>query len=265
MPVSLQTANAFVALTALLRSHSIPARLSRIGLPPSRSTASTQLMAQAKRPKGSTRLSDTGEFKRGPGRPVGNTETKERIVEVAVENFATHGYASASVRKIAGAADVTPPSVVHHFRSKQGLYLRVLEEVALSLDLWLFDMEDDSSGVDRVVALCDAYLGWLAAHPEYARIICFELLGEEGGPSEHTTPFLAPITAQAVAVLVKTVPVSVREQIDIEVWVLQLLGNALHFQPSGATAQLLTDGETPDEVAERVKTAFIKMTRRVFS
>ena len=54
--------------------------------------------------------------------------TRTRVVEAAGPIFAAKGYRSATVREICDAADVGLASVNYHFRDKQRLYLRVVEQ-----------------------------------------------------------------------------------------------------------------------------------------
>ena len=51
--------------------------------------------------------------------------TRERILEAAIPLFAQHGYAGASIRTIAGAAEVNVATLAYHFVDKDGLYLAV--------------------------------------------------------------------------------------------------------------------------------------------
>ena len=44
-----------------------------------------------------------------------------RIVEAARDEFADHGWAGATIRAVARAADVDPALVYHYFGSKEGL------------------------------------------------------------------------------------------------------------------------------------------------
>lgn len=185
---------------------------------------------------------DTGERRR-PGRPVGQTETRERIVEVAVETFAQHGYSSTSMRKIAGAADVTPPAVTHHFRTKEGLYARVLEEVALSMEMWLFGDDDAPAQEPPLVVFARAYFDWLDAHPDYARIIAFELVGSPDFELAAESSFLAPVLERARAMIVAGQTAGEIPQFDVEMFVLELFSSALHFQEGGAAGRLVGIGD----------------------
>ncbi len=53
-------------------------------------------------------------------------ETRERILKVATDLFAEHGFDGASVREIAKQAKVNLAAVNYHFSNKQNLYHEVL-------------------------------------------------------------------------------------------------------------------------------------------
>jgi len=69
--------------------------------------------------------------KRGRGRPVGETGTREAIIEAARRQFADVGYRRTTLRSVGASAGVDPRLVLHYFGSKQNLFL---ESVELPID-----------------------------------------------------------------------------------------------------------------------------------
>jgi AcrR family transcriptional regulator len=65
--------------------------------------------------------------KRRPGRPPGNSRTREEIATAARRHFAELGYERTTIRGIARKAGVDPALVHHFFGSKQKLFLSVTE------------------------------------------------------------------------------------------------------------------------------------------
>src|SRR3954447_181309 len=63
---------------------------------------------------------------RGPYRT--GVRRREKLISVAVDVFAEHGYAGGSIRAIAEQAGVSHASLIQHFGSKEGLLTAVLEE-----------------------------------------------------------------------------------------------------------------------------------------
>jgi AcrR family transcriptional regulator len=59
---------------------------------------------------------------RRPGRRPGDSQTREAILAAARARFAAHGWDRATIRAIAGDADVDPALVLHFFGSKADLF-----------------------------------------------------------------------------------------------------------------------------------------------
>ncbi|HVN37782.1 MAG TPA: helix-turn-helix domain-containing protein [Myxococcota bacterium] len=67
---------------------------------------------------------------RKPTRPR-KGETQERILRVAVELFATHGYQRTSISAIASRAEVSRPAVFWHFGDKESLFREAFRRMLL--------------------------------------------------------------------------------------------------------------------------------------
>src|SRR5205823_11671321 len=67
-------------------------------------------------------------------------DTRERIVQVAQSLFAERGYRGTSLRDISARIGIKAPSLLHHFSSKEQIYLAVL-------DLIFARMEDAMSAI----------------------------------------------------------------------------------------------------------------------
>jgi AcrR family transcriptional regulator len=64
-------------------------------------------------------------------------ETRTRILEAAVEAFARYGYDATGVAEICRRAGVTKGGFYHHFRSKQAVFLEMLERWLEGIDAQL--------------------------------------------------------------------------------------------------------------------------------
>lgn len=60
-------------------------------------------------------------------RAPGGAETRARLIEVAAEHFARHGFEAASQRAIQRQAGVNPASAHYHFGSKEAMYQAVVD------------------------------------------------------------------------------------------------------------------------------------------
>jgi AcrR family transcriptional regulator len=54
-------------------------------------------------------------------------DTRERILSIAAELFATHGYHATTTRQIAAAVGIRQPSLFHHFRTKAAMVAALYE------------------------------------------------------------------------------------------------------------------------------------------
>src|SRR4051812_33109189 len=74
---------------------------------------------------------------------VPRAEREEQMVAVAIAEFATNGYAGASMVDIAGRAGISKPLIYQYFGSKDGLFLACLHSVSAGLLSRLHDAELD--------------------------------------------------------------------------------------------------------------------------
>src|SRR6266496_799786 len=69
----------------------------------------------------------------GPAGPTDESGTRGRILAVAAALFGERGYASTSLRVIAGAVGMTPPALYWYFPSKQAILHALLHETLFNL------------------------------------------------------------------------------------------------------------------------------------
>lgn len=61
------------------------------------------------------------------------TGTEERIIMSALNEFSKYGYAGARVDSIAGKAKVNKAMIYYHFKSKEKLYEKILEDIVTGI------------------------------------------------------------------------------------------------------------------------------------
>jgi TetR/AcrR family transcriptional regulator len=89
------------------------------------------------------------------GIPPGR-EVRERLIEVATELFARKGYAATTTREIVCAAGVTKPVLYYYFRSKEGIYLEIMEKSYKRFESVVGEAASVSGEViERLLYLCD--------------------------------------------------------------------------------------------------------------
>jgi TetR/AcrR family transcriptional regulator len=129
-------------------------------------------------------------------RPV---DTRDRVLQVAQALFAERGYRGASLRDIAKKIGIKAPSLLHHFPSKQQLYLAVLDKMFASL-------EDAANAIawgresrqERMRQAVGDAIDFIASHPDFVRIMWKEMADESGVGRQVLKRRLPPLFSIAV-------------------------------------------------------------------
>lgn len=158
-------------------------------------------------------------------------ENAVRILEAAIELFATKGYAATSVREIVQLAQVTNPMLYYYFDSKEGLF-RVLTDLlheSFATDVRAV-LASEISFREALVRVVDAHLRGLREAPRVVEFVYTILFGSEGSCPGHQLyerhQFLVDELAERFEAAVEAGEFRVREGLDMRWLALQLLGLA---------------------------------------
>ncbi len=127
------------------------------------------------------------------------TDTRDRVLQVAQALFAERGYRGTSLRDIAKRIGIKAPSLLHHFPSKQQLYLAVLDKMFESL-------EDAANAIawgresrqERMRQAIGDTIDFIASHPDFVRIMWKEMADESGVGRQVLKRRLPPLFSTAV-------------------------------------------------------------------
>jgi TetR/AcrR family transcriptional regulator len=87
--------------------------------------------------------------------PIPPIEARERLLAAALDQFTRRGYAATSVRELCEAACITKPVLYYYFKSKEGLYLQLMEESYAQFETMLTDLSGfPGSARERVLHFC---------------------------------------------------------------------------------------------------------------
>lgn len=115
--------------------------------------------------------------------------TKDRLLDAATKVFLAHGFAAASMDMVRQEAGVSNGSLYHHYPTKallaDALYAHTLRDFHSALMVPLTARATAQSGVKGLIR---AYIAWVLAHPDRARLL-HEL--RRGGGLEGGTEWLA--------------------------------------------------------------------------
>ncbi len=104
--------------------------------------------------------------------------TEERILEAAVQEFMTKGYAGARTTAIAEAAGVTHAMLHYYFRTKDKLLDRIIEsKIGTLRDIMLASLGDPTIPLfDKIKSAIENHQDFIAANPELPRFMINEVL-----------------------------------------------------------------------------------------
>ena len=105
---------------------------------------------------------------------------EERILDAALETFATYGFRGATVDQIAALAGMTKPNLLYYFRRKKDIYLAVLNRTH---EMWLQPLEAISADGEpecEITAYIDRKLEMSRDHPTESRLFAMEIM--QGAP-----------------------------------------------------------------------------------
>jgi TetR/AcrR family transcriptional regulator len=141
------------------------------------------LRAQSQRGNYSLTRSQEPEVVNVRRRQQRSTDTRERILQVAFQEFAERGFDGVSTRSIAALAGVQHPLVTHHFESKEGLWKAVLTTVQQNFSEYFVRYvrgEKSDDDVEELRRLQEAYVRFSAAYPNYSQLMGYT--GRHPGP-----------------------------------------------------------------------------------
>jgi TetR/AcrR family transcriptional regulator len=121
-----------------------------------------------------------------PTQPVSErgTESRTRILDAALSEFATHGLAGARTDRIANSAGVNKALLYYYFESKENLYLAALEMISAKIrDRTLAVFLHESSPGERVLRSALEHFDRILTQHEFQGLMQQEMIRVHKGES----------------------------------------------------------------------------------
>lgn len=114
-----------------------------------------------------------------PRRRLRGPQRRERILDSALEVFASRGFEAASMEELAANAGVSRPVLYDHFGSKRDLFIAVLERERGSIMAAVVDSSSPGDSAEaRIRALIDAFFRHVETHPTTWRTLFQDVVGD---------------------------------------------------------------------------------------
>ena len=103
---------------------------------------------------------------------------KERIINIALEEFAQNGYQSASTNVICKKAKVSKGLLYHYYGSKENLYLSVLRYFIdkFKENITIYIEDSNKKGIDYMSEYFNAKFKFFGENPQYSKLVLNLLL-----------------------------------------------------------------------------------------
>ncbi|MDB5107486.1 MAG: transcriptional regulator, TetR family [Candidatus Binatus sp.] len=192
-------------------------------------------------------------------------DTRQRVLHVAQALFAERGYRGTSLRDIAKRIGIKAPSLLHHFPSKQQLYVAVLDNMFESLEnaanAIAWGRDDRQERMRR--AIVDA-IDFIVSHPAFVGLMSKEMADESGVGRQILKRRVPPLFTIAVNfILLGQRDGDFRAEVDPLhfMWSLNLITLG-HFNTAAMSRRLWNLNLLEPAMIERRKREVIDMVER---
>ena len=206
----------------------------------------------------SARAGKVVEIHRSPG-------TRERVLAVAQNLFAEHGYRGTSLRDIARRIGIKAPSLLHHFPSKEQLYTAVLDRIYEGMEESAQRVLTGRGGYQEccrtaIIGVID----YIASRPDSMKIIWHEMTEESGVGRALLKRRVPPLVAMGVNFIFRGQREGeFRPEVDPFHFMLSLNAITLGFFTTAAMVRRLWNNNLLEPaVIERRKREVIDMVER---
>jgi AcrR family transcriptional regulator len=89
------------------------------------------------------------------------SETKERLLQIGLDEMSVHGLAGVTLGQLATKSGLSKSGLFAHFRSKEQLQIALLDEVTQAADrVIVVPAMQAAEGLPRLIAITNNWLGW---------------------------------------------------------------------------------------------------------
>jgi TetR/AcrR family transcriptional regulator len=181
-------------------------------------------------------------------------DTVRRILRAAEEIFAERGLAGARTSAIARAARVNQALLYYYFQSKEELHRFTLEMLFSQLRAQAgAALERPAPQGERLLGYINAYFDFVAAHPNYPRLVERELMSRGPRLGGIVEEFFRPLYARLTATIRNGIARGEFRRVDPRNTVVTLIAmTVFYFAAAPVLAELLRcDPLGPRRVAAR--------------
>jgi TetR/AcrR family transcriptional regulator len=194
-------------------------------------------------------------------------DTIQRIVATAEKIFAEKGVDGARTEAIAKAARVNKALLYYYFTSKEGLYRFTLQTLMDQMQKQFESgMTGSSTPQDRLVSFVKGYFDFMAAHPNYPRLVQREVMGRGKSLGWIVQAYFGPLHRRLAATIRAGIARGEFRRVDPQNTAVTLISmTVFYFAAAPVLGELWQcDPLTPDRVAARRRSVLDFMVHGLF-
>ena len=119
-----------------------------------------------------------------PKKDPNSVPTHTRILMAAEVEFGKHGFVRTRLEDIAEQVGIRRPSLLYHFKTKEALYERVVQELFTALRTQLVSEMKPGEFSEFILNLTKSFMLFVEQRPSFAPIVLREII--DGGGPVHT-------------------------------------------------------------------------------
>jgi len=174
-------------------------------------------------------------------------QNRKNILAAAEDSFVKNGFKGTSMQSIADAAELPKANVLYYFKSKQALYLAVLDEI---IQRWNESIEDMSEGDDPAKVLGNyicAKVDLAIQYPNASKIFALEII--QGAPNlqEHLRSHLRNWVKEKSKIIQSWIDQGKMKSIDPEHLIFMIWSTTQHYADFDAQVLTVTNKQEYDE------------------
>lgn len=171
--------------------------------------------------------------------------TRERILEVAGEIFAAHGFQGTTVRDICQAAEANVAAVNYHFGDKQRLYV----ETVVHAHRWrmeraqLPDWTDDTPAETKLADFIATFIRRVRSGPDntwQTRLLMREMMRPDTACAEVVRDSIRPQFELLIGILRDLLPAGVSDE-RLQLFAFSVVGQCLFYHFADSVIRNLVD------------------------
>lgn len=181
-------------------------------------------------------------------------QNRKNILAAAEDSFVKNGFKGTSMQSIADAAELPKANVLYYFKSKQALYLAVLDEIIRRWDESIDDMSEGDDPAEVLGNYIRAKVDLAIQYPNASKIFALEII--QGAPNlqDHLRTNLRTWVREKSKIIQSWVDQGKMKAVDPEHLIFMIWSTTQHYADFDTQILTVTNKLEYDELdVQRIK------------